>query len=205
MVSSTIREVSMMENIKRKRYDLIFAVIVGLLTVIFFILFFTNNALFNWAFERHHNQLSWYIRPLFLIPFCYFAYKRSWAGISATIFLLMTSMFWFPKPETSNELVKQFLDMEMEYLMGSWGTFKILVTLIIPISFIALGMALWKRSLWVGLSVVVFMAVGKMIWSVTEGGESGKSIFVPATIGLVICIGVIYFAYKKLENQKKHK
>ncbi len=205
MVSSTIREVSMMGNIKRKRYDLIFAVVVGLLTVIFFILFFTNNAFFNWAFERHHNQLSWYIRPLFLIPFCYFAYKRSWAGISATIFLLMTSMFWFPKPETSNELVKQFLAMEMEYLMGSWGTFKILVTLIIPISFIALGMALWKRSLWFGLSVVVFMAIGKMIWSVTEGGESGQSIFVPAIIGLVICIGVIYFAYKKLENQKKHK
>ena len=24
-----------------------------------------------------HNVLSWYIRPLFLLPFCYFAYKRT--------------------------------------------------------------------------------------------------------------------------------
>ncbi|WP_246552222.1 hypothetical protein [Vallitalea pronyensis] len=193
----------MMGNKKRKKYDLIFAVVFALLTVVFLILFATNDAFFNWAFERHHNQLSWYIRPLFLIPFCYFAYKRSWTGISVTIFLLMTSMFWFPEPESSSALVEQFLDMEMEYLMGSWGIAKILVTLIIPISFIALGMALWKRSLWIGLSVVVFMTVGKMIWSVVEGGESGQSIFIPAIIGLLICIGVISFAYKKFEKKKK--
>ncbi|QUI25806.1 hypothetical protein HZI73_19625 [Vallitalea pronyensis] len=192
-----------MGNKKRKKYDLIFAVVFALLTVVFLILFATNDAFFNWAFERHHNQLSWYIRPLFLIPFCYFAYKRSWTGISVTIFLLMTSMFWFPEPESSSALVEQFLDMEMEYLMGSWGIAKILVTLIIPISFIALGMALWKRSLWIGLSVVVFMTVGKMIWSVVEGGESGQSIFIPAIIGLLICIGVISFAYKKFEKKKK--
>src|SRR5215217_3294099 len=30
-----------------------------------------------WAWDRHHNVLSWYIRPLFLLPFCYFAYKRN--------------------------------------------------------------------------------------------------------------------------------
>jgi ABC-type glycerol-3-phosphate transport system substrate-binding protein len=24
----------------------------------------------TWAWERHHNVLSWYIRPLFLLPFC---------------------------------------------------------------------------------------------------------------------------------------
>lgn len=112
-------------------------------------------------------------------------------------------MFWFPKPETSNEMVNQFLEMEMEYLSGEWGILKILVTLLIPISFTALGVALWKRSLWFGLSVVIFMAVSKMIWSVTSGGESGKSIFVPAIIGLVICVGIIYLGFKKLEKKKK--
>jgi hypothetical protein len=30
-----------------------------------------------WAWARHHNILSWYIRPMFILPFIYFAYKRS--------------------------------------------------------------------------------------------------------------------------------
>ena len=36
-----------------------------------------------WAWERHHNVLSWYIRVLFLLPFCYFAYKRAGPAPSA--------------------------------------------------------------------------------------------------------------------------
>ena len=52
-----------------------------------------------WAWERHHNVLSWYIRPLFLLPFCYFAYRRSLFGITITLVALATSMFWFPAPE----------------------------------------------------------------------------------------------------------
>ena len=46
-----------------------------------------------WAWARHHNVLSWYIRPLFLLPFCYFAYKRSLWGITLTVVALATSMF----------------------------------------------------------------------------------------------------------------
>ena len=29
-----------------------------------------------WAWARHHNILSWYVRPLFILPFCFFAYMR---------------------------------------------------------------------------------------------------------------------------------
>ncbi|EGW38169.1 putative membrane protein [Desulfosporosinus sp. OT] len=76
--------------------------------------------------------------------------------------------------------------MEKEWLSGNWNFAKILMILLIPISFTALGIAFWKRSLWFGLSVVVFMAVAKMVWSVAFGGEAGKSIFVPAIIGLVL-------------------
>ncbi|GED18015.1 hypothetical protein AMI01nite_60060 [Aneurinibacillus migulanus] len=194
-----------MNNMKRKlkRYDKTIAVIFGVLTLLFLILAFTNKDFFEWAYERHQNQLSWYLRPLFLVPFCYFAYKKSWGGILGTIFLLLTSMFWFPKPNVISEQVKQFLDMEKDYLSGDWGFAKLLMTSLIPISFIALGVAFWKRSLWFGLSVVVFMAVGKMIWSVAFGGEAGKSIFVPAIIGLVICISLIYIGFKKLEKKKR--
>ena len=33
-----------------------------------------------WAWARHHNILSWYVRPLFILPFCFFAYRRSLLG-----------------------------------------------------------------------------------------------------------------------------
>nr|WP_320022777.1 hypothetical protein [uncultured Draconibacterium sp.] len=59
------------------KYDKTIAAIFAGLTIIFIILAMNSQPFFYWVFERHHNQLSWYIRPLFLIPFCYFAYKRS--------------------------------------------------------------------------------------------------------------------------------
>lgn len=191
-----------MDNRSLKQVDKNFAIIFGALILGFLILAFSNQNFFDWAYERHQNQLSWFIRPLFLIPLCYFAYKRSWAGIGGTLFLLLTSMFWFPKPETVSEQVRQFLEMEKEYLTGDWGALKILITLLVPLSLAALGMAFWKRNLWFGLSVLVFIAVAKMGWSVAFGGEAGKSIFVPAIIGLVVCSGLIYLGFKRLEKLK---
>lgn len=190
---------------KLKRYDKTTAVIFGVLTLLFIVLAFTNKSYFEWAYERHQNQLSWYIRPLFIIPFCYFAYKRSWGGIFGTIFLLLTSMFWFSKPDFISDQVKQFLEIEKNYLSGEWGFTKFLMSSLIPISFIALGMAFWKRSLWFGLSVVIFMAVGKMVWSVAFGGEAGKSIFAPAIIGLAICVTLIYIGFRKLDKGNASK
>ena len=159
------------------------------------------NDFFSWAWERHHNVLSWYIRPLFLVPFCYFAYKRSITGIVLTLVALTTSMFWFPKPETVSPQVREFLEAEREWIVGEWTLVKILLTLLIPISFVLLGLAFWKRSLLFGLSVVVFMAVGKVTWSIYTGGESGYSILGPAIAGLLICVGLIYLGFRRLERQ----
>lgn len=69
-----------------------------------------------WAWLRHLNLLSWYIRPLFLIPFVYFAYRRSWPGIIVTLIALATSMFWFPAPANPDPRAFEFLAAEREYL-----------------------------------------------------------------------------------------
>lgn len=183
-----------------KRYDKLLALVFGALTIILIVLAFTNRAFFDWAYERHQNQLSWYIRPLFLIPFCYFAYRRSWTGIMGTLFVLLTSMFWFPKPAVVNEQVKQFLEMEKEYLSGGWGMTKILISLLVPVSLTVLAAAFWKRNLWFGLSVMALIAVAKMIWSIAYGGEAGRSVLLPAVVGLVVCTGLIYLGYKRLHS-----
>ncbi len=171
-------------------------------TILFIILSMTNQTFFNWVFERHHNQLSWYLRPIFLIPFCFFAYKQSWTGISITVFCLFTSMFWFNKPAYVSENVKTFLQFEKDWLYGEWNSKKIMLIITVPVSFIALALAFWKRSLFTGLGVVVLMATGKILWSIQNSGEAGKSIIIPALTGLLICTGLIFFGFKRLEKKK---
>ncbi len=190
---------------KRINQDKQIATLFFALTVLFLIISMTYQPFFNWVFDRHHNQWSWYVRPVFLIPFCFFAYKRSWSGIAITIFCLFTSMFWFNKPEVVSDNVQLFLQFEKDWLYGEWDYKKVLLIITVPISFIALGLAFWKRSLFMGLGVVALMASGKIIWSIQNAGESGKSILVPAILGLVICCGLIFYGFTKLEKKNKPK
>jgi len=190
-------------NMKLINLDKIIALILLALTILFLVVSMTNQTFFDWVFERHHNQWSWYIRPIFLIPFCFFAYKRNWTGISITVFCLFTSMFWFNRPEFVSDNVMTFLQFEKDWLYGEWNYKKTILIITVPISFFALGLAFWKHSLIMGLGVVVLMATGKIVWSIQNAGESGKSIIVPAILGLLICSGLIFYGFKKLERKKQ--
>ena len=184
-----------------KKFNLPIALLFLALSLLF-LFAMTDVHFFDWAFNRHQNQWSWYIRPLFLIPFCYFSYKRSWAGISFTIFCILTSMFWFKQPELINQEVITFLQFEKDWLLSGWNNSKIIALLAVPISFLALGYACWKRSIYLCLAVLVSIALAKLFWSIQYGGESGKSIIMPAIIGLIICMVLIYFGFKKsISNQ----
>lgn len=177
-----------------------------LLTVLFIAIMATNENFFSWTFARHHNVLSWYIRPLFIVPFCYFAYKRNALAISITAFLCLTSMFWFPEPAVVSEQVKGFLDMEKEYLTTNWTAGKILFSLVlVPGSLSLLALAFWKRSIKAGIAIVVAIAVAKSLWSVVEGGQAGQSVIIPAAVGLVICVVLIYYVIRRQELKRKTK
>jgi hypothetical protein len=163
------------------------------------------NDFFAWAWARHHNVLSWYIRPLFIIPFIYFAYKRSWKGMLVTVIALATSMFWFPAPASIDPSVVQFLAAEQEYLTGAWTIQKILLSLIVPAFFILLGLAFWKRSWWWGVAVINVAALGKVAWSVAEGGQAGWAVLVPALVGMILCDLAVYFGVKYVHGKKMQK
>ena len=147
-----------------------------------------------WAWERHHNVLSWYIRPLFLLPFCYFAYKRSLWGIMLTLLALATSMFWFPAPQHSSPAVNEMLEAEKEYLTANWTLWKVLIALLVPLAFAALGLAFWKRSLLYGLAVINAAIIFKIGWTFVFGTGAGAMSHLPAALlGLAICDAVILY------------
>ena len=152
-----------------------------------------------WAWERH-NVLSWYIRPLFLLPFCYFAYKRSLWGITLTVVALATSMFWFPGAGRSG--AAEFLAVEREYLTSDWSLWKVLLGLIVPASFAALGVAFWKRSLVWGLGVINAMVLVKVVWSFYFGEASGGLTLLPsAVVGLAVCDAVIVYVVRRMRRR----
>jgi hypothetical protein len=145
-----------------------------------------------WAWARHHNVLSWYIRPLFLIPYIFFAYRRSWKGLVLTVLALASSMFWFPAPATADPAVERFLQAEREYLLGPWTFSKVMFSLTVPAFFGLLAAAFWKRSWWWGVAVINLGALGKIAWSVAEGGSAGWAVLIPAVIGMLVCNAAVY-------------
>jgi hypothetical protein len=158
------------------------------------------DAFLSWAWARNHNLLSWYIRPLFLLPFCYFAYKRSIKGIALTLLALATSMFWFPEPEQPDPKVLEFLAAEKEYLTGNWTLWEVLMSLLVPASLAALALALWRRSLFCGLAVINAMMLTKSAWSFYYGGDSGRALLPPALVGVVVCSAVILYVAHRIRG-----
>ena len=159
-----------------------------------------------WAWERHHNVLSWYIRPLFFLPFCYFAYKRSVSGMILTLVALATSMFWFPAPERTDPQVLEFLAVEREYLTGDWTTTKVLLALLVPIGFAALGLVFWKRSIVYGLVLMNAIVLIKLAWSFYFGDESGGLTLLPSALaGLAVCDAVILYVVRRLRKSSSPK
>lgn len=181
-----------------KNLDRLGALIFTILSITFLILFFTHEGFFQWAFARHQNTLSWLIRPWFMVPFCYFTYKRNLTGIMATLFGLFSSMAWFPEPQTIDPNVKGFLEFEKQWLQGGWNLTKVLLSLLVPLSLTLVGMAFWKKSFLWGLVLVNSMAMGKIAWSVFYDKTSGWSVIPFALIGMVVCDLAAYYFYKKI-------
>ena len=154
----------------------------------------------SWAWARHHNILSWYIRPLFFLPFCWFAYRRSGLGMALTLVALVTSMAWFPAPARPDPAVIRFLEVERDYLLGEWTAAKVAMSLIVPLTFAALTVALWGRSLTWAFVVVNAACLFKIGWSYwfDESGTGADAFIVPALAGLaVVDAGLILAARKR--------
>jgi hypothetical protein len=185
-----------------KRTDVILSVAtlaLALLTAVFIVATASTDEFVAWAWARHHNVLSWYVRPLFLLPFCYFAYRRSLWGIALTLIALVTSMFWFPAPEHPSSAVNEMLASEREYLTADWTLWKVFIALLVPLTFAALGMAFWKRSLVWGLAVVNAAILFKIAWTFLFSTKAAAMSHLPAAVlGLVVCDALILYVMRRM-------
>jgi hypothetical protein len=165
----------------------------------------STNEFVAWAWARHHNVLSWYVRPLFFLPFCYFAYRRSLWGIVLTLLALATSMFWFPAPEQASPAVNEMLRAEKDYLTSNWTAWKVLVALVVPLTFAALGLAFWRRSLVWGLAVVNAAILFKIGWTFLFSTEAGALSHLPAAVlGLVVCDALILYVMRRMRARSSY-
>jgi len=154
-----------------------------------------------WAWARHHNPLSWYIRPLFVLPFCYFAYKKSKWGVALTIVAVLSSMFWFPPPAATDPRAAAFLATERQYLTGAWTISKVAMTALVPVWFLALARAFWRRSWLAGFVVINVGVLLKLIWSFYFAGASAWSIVPAVGLGAVVVNAAMLYAYWRLPRR----
>ena len=159
------------------------------------------NDFLSWVWARHHNELSWYVRPLFLLPFCFFAYRRSAWGIVVTLLVFPTSLFWFPAPENPRPRVEGYLEWERQFLIEGSVTARVALALLVIGFFVALATAFWKRSWLWGLAVINAGTLLKVIWSVAFGGEAGWASLAPSIFTLAVTDAGILLAARWLKRR----
>ena len=151
----------------------------------------------EWAWARHHNILSWYVRPLFILPYCYFAYKRKLGLLVVTLLAFPTTLFWFPAPEVASETVIQYLNWEREFLLhGSLSQRLLLFTLVVVFLWL-LALAFWKRSILLGVLVLNIGTCFKIIWSIFFSGAVGYASILPSIVTLIVCNSAVYWFWRR--------
>ena len=182
---------------KLRKFDIVTGILFGIATIILIYLFFNNEIFFTWAFQRHYNILSWYIRPLFIIPIIWSAYKKLFSGIAISIFCLFTSMFWFSKPNTTNPEVEKFLNFEANYLKSGWTIDKIVLLFTVIIFFVFIIVSTWTKNWKLLLLILIATAILKIFNSYLLTGKSALSMLKPAVAGLIICMIAVFCLKKK--------
>ncbi len=160
------------------------------------------NDFLSWVWARHHNELSWYVRPLFLLPFCYFAYRRSVWGIVVTLLVFPTSLFWFPAPENPSPRVEGYLAWERHFLTEGSVVARVALVVLVVAFFVALATAFWKRSWLWGLAVLNAGTLLKVIWSVAFGGAAGWASLAPSLFTLAVTDAAILLAARWLKRRR---
>jgi hypothetical protein len=136
---------------------------------------------------------SWYIRPVFILPFCYFAWRRSLTGIVVTLVATLTSIAWFPAPEAPSPDALRYLDVERRWL--SSGPLTLATGLLVATSLWLLAAAFWQRQWLLGVLVLNLATFAKVAFSVVFGGNAGWAALAPSLVTLAVCNAAFFALY----------
>jgi hypothetical protein len=76
----------------------------------------TDNGLLEKLWRRHHNPLSWALRPVFFVALLISQWKKApWMAL-ASLIGLATSWFWFPEPKKVPAFIQKSLKGERDWL-----------------------------------------------------------------------------------------
>ncbi|WP_017573758.1 hypothetical protein [Nocardiopsis halotolerans] len=139
----------------------------------------------TWAWPRHLNPLSWYVRPLFFLPIAYLCWTRRPVPLALTIVAMLSSFFWFPAPERIDPAMAGVLEMEKELFTDpTWVTWATLP--LVPALLGSLCAAFWYRSLGWGLIVINGGLALKIAWTVANSGADGLATVLPLGLGMAL-------------------
>lgn len=158
----------------------------------------TLSSILEWVWARHHNEWSWYVRPLFLLPYCYFAWRRSWAGLLVTVALFPTSLAWFPAPEHPAPHVQAYLAWERAFFIEGDGRVLAGLAATVALYLWALAAAFWFRSWALGLFVINAGIALKIAVSLGFGGVAGRGAILPSLVtAAIVNAGILLWRWRR--------
>lgn len=141
----------------------------------------------DWIWNRHQNQFSWYSRPLFIVPACYYAYRQNIFLIAGFMVLLFCSLFWFSAPDQVPEHVMRYLEWEKQLFLSNESVFTLLLMVLAVVVYLyLLFYAFWRRNPWMGLVLINVGTITKIVVSISLGKEAGGAAVVPSLSSLAI-------------------
>ena len=144
------------------------------------------NTFADWAWARHHNEWSWYIRGFIIIAFCGAAWRRHLPALVGLAIFFPVSAVIFPAPQTPKPYVVTFLETERT-LLESLSFPEMMLFLVTVIAFLwILAAAFWHRSLFYGLLVANLGGAIKLGFGYWAWGDIGAIALVPTLVTALV-------------------